>query len=464
MRLTDNCHRKALQVGGEKQDGMASSAAVKKLTHPFLLNLDTYQRSGKLLHFFRQDGDKDSVRRNAQDELILSVAAGVGEELLITTGNYVGRVMHNGVQFDIRPRFGDAFMRRMLNFANDIFIDDSYSPSEKVSSAPDHARILLYLLFVGALEKAFQLGLPKTYHDVRYHEGAVRGRIDIARFIRSDIPYRGLIGSVAREQRESQAVVDVLAKAVRCIESDGGADLLEPIAHVRTHLSERRSSAAVSTVIIEHAKRDKALLNPLYASYKRLLDMAEMIIRADATDAREEGKLRNHSFLINVAELFEIYVGKLLARRFPDWHVSSPKIDLHTGRFYERKIIPDIVMEHDDGRIAVFDTKYKRMHYAGRNHYGAGDVDRNDFFQIATYMAYYRQRTDRTLVLGGLLYPLLDEPDLERCYDGWMMDDTVDFVIDGIRAGGDSTFAFEEIVASEDAFVGRIDALLGARS
>lgn len=36
--------------------------------------------------------------------------------------------------------------------------------------------------------------------------------------------------------------------------------------------------------------------------------------------------------------------------------------------FYQRNVIPDIVMEHEDGeRVALLDTKYKRMHFGGRS-------------------------------------------------------------------------------------------------
>lgn len=463
MRLTDNCHRLPLLVGPGGQDGMVSGADAKRIVAPLSLDLDAYRRSGNLLFSFVSDPDKRAVR-NAQDELIVSVSAGAGDERLVQTGNYVGRFTCQGVQFDIRSRFGDAFMQRMLNFANDIFIDDGYVPGKRDIDGPDYARMMLYLLFAQALEKAFLLGLPKSYHSVAYHDSAVRGRIDTARFIRSDIPFHGKVASVSREQRESQPVVDVLARAIRAIEGNGGREMLRRVAHVRAHLVERKSGKLVSAATIAKAKADKGLQNPIFAPYKRVLELAEMVIRSESTQPLAGGAARSQGFLINVAELFEIYVGKLLARRFPDWRVTSPKIDLHRGRFYERKIIPDIVMEHGDGRVAVFDTKYKRMHYRERNQHGAGDVDRNDFFQIATYMAYYRQRRDCRLVLGGLLYPLADDPDTLRCHDGWMTDDSVDFIVDGVRAAGDEATGFEAVIARESAFAGRISALLDAHA
>ena len=67
-----------------------------------------------------------------------------------------------------------------------------------------------------------------------------------------------------------------------------------------------------------------------------------------------------------------------MQKEFPDWGVSSPKIELYESLFYARKIIPDIVMQKDN-QVLVFDTKYKRMKMDGRGQFGAGDLDRNDF-------------------------------------------------------------------------------------
>ena len=67
-----------------------------------------------------------------------------------------------------------------------------------------------------------------------------------------------------------------------------------------------------------------------------------------------------------MAELFEIYMRKLLQKEFKDWSVNSPKIELYKDKFFARKIIPDIVMSSGD-KALVFDTKYKRMNMHGKD-------------------------------------------------------------------------------------------------
>ncbi len=168
---------------------------------------------------------------------------------------------------------------------------------------------------------------------------------------------------------------------------------------------------------------------------------------------KKNGNKECYGFIINVAELFEIYVTKLLQKSFPEWTVSSPKITLYDNPklFFSRKIIPDIVMQKDND-VVVFDTKYKRMNYQGNSSNDMGDLDRNDFFQINTYMTYYQQQGMK-LLCGGLLYPLSGEHDLNICHaENWLGNTSVKFLIDGIKVDDNS----ELLIKEEDNFIKRL--------
>lgn len=455
----DNCFRSPVSKGRDRQ-AEASYLAGTRVKEPLLLDLGGYLAAGNKLCSFFDPGKREA--RSDPRALVVALTPDADDGLLIQTGNFVGRFTHGGVDFDIRSRFSDAFLHRMLNFANDIYIDDARMPASTILQALDHARLMLYFLFVQALEKAYLLGLPKGYKTVQHHDMAVRGRIDVARFVRYDIPFAGKVASNAREQSEVQAVVDVLAQALRAIENRGGKDIVQRVSHVRAHLKERKSGKPVTAATVRSARADKALQNPIFAPYRRVLELAEMVLASECPDEDAGGKAKTPGFLINVAELFEIYVRKLVSRAFADWRVESPHIELHASRFYARKIIPDIVMEHTDGRVAVFDTKYKRMNYQGRNQFGMGDVDREDFFQINTYMSYYQQHAQRQLVAGGLVYPLSAPPQAQLCHDAWMMSPEVRFVIDGIHVPDGDADGFDQIAACEQQFIARVGAMLDA--
>jgi len=459
IRLHDNCRSHPLS--GE----VSAKYLPKKPGVLPVLTLGAYRAAGNRLFSFHDRGE-DRHDKRREDDLILALTDQAEAGWVAQCGNYVGRFPYQKHEFEIRSRFGDAFMQRMLNFANDIYIDDWTSPAERFDSAQtDYARALIFMMFVQALEKAFLLGLPKGYRSVHHHDYVVRGRIDIPRLIREDLPFTGRVASVAREQVPSEPIVDVLAKAIQVIDRSGGAEMLGRIGHVRKQLANLRSNKAVDAATISQARRDKGLANPIFAPYRKVLGLAESIIGLDSARDKPDGRTSMSGLLVDVAMLFEIYVRKLLALHFPDWKVSSPAISLHKGRFYERRIIPDIVMEHEDGRrVAVLDTKYKRMHFRPAGSYDMGDLDREDFFQIATYMSHFEHLRGKKLVLGGLLYPLSHEPHTSLCHDRWMGDETTSFIVDGIAVPvGDSGTA-ADILASEAHFVRRLSALLDARA
>ncbi|HFU76554.1 MAG TPA: hypothetical protein ENK66_09955 [Arcobacter sp.] len=153
---------------------------------------------------------------------------------------------------------------------------------------------------------------------------------------------------------------------------------IQNISHIKTHLKQHRSNQYVSNHTTTKALKSKALQNPIFSPYKKVLEYARFIINGDNIEQSKYGMSDTYGFIINVAELFEIYVTKLLQREFRDWDVSSPKIELYQDMFFARKIIPDIVMTKGKD-VIVFDTKYKRMLFRER-YINGGDLDRNDFF------------------------------------------------------------------------------------
>ncbi|XAK38051.1 hypothetical protein AAID93_01315 [Campylobacter coli] len=163
---------------------------------------------------------------------------------------------------------------------------------------------------------------------------------------------------------------------------------------------------------LNKAFSSKALRNQNYQNYKELLKYAKMVIESENFTSKNKNDQKSYSFIINIAELFEIYISKLLRNNFEEYMLDSPKLEIYKNSFYKRYIIPDIVLSKDDNYI-VFDTKYKKMTMEGKSQNGMGDLDRNDLFQIHTYMGYY-QKIGKVL-LGGLLYPMQNFNE-EKCH------------------------------------------------
>ncbi len=417
--------------------------------------------------FFSFFKDEEKKAEKNGDELIISIKK-VGEKYFAQTGNYVGKIVWDGLEIDIRSRFSDVFLQRMLNFVNDVFLDDVSVFDAKEAKNFDFSKYIIYYMFVQNLEKAFLLGLPKAYRSIDHHEMKLKGKIDINRFIKTDIPFQGKISSTNREQKEIQEIIDTLYKAAKIIEKSG-KNFIKNISHVKTHLKQHKSKKYVSNETINKALKSKALQNPIFAPYQKVLKYAKIIINGNNFEEKKDGNERTYGFLVNIAELFEIYMTKLLQKEFPTWHVESPKIPLYENQFFTRKIIPDIVMTKDKD-VMVFDTKYKKMMMRGTKE-NIWDVDRADFFQINTYMSYYQNHPNKYDVkVGGLLYPMEKEFIESICHsDNWLGNDRTKFIVDGIdlhdiiQAPNDLSEEEKSkriIINSEITFIERIKQLL----
>ena len=112
----------------------------------FDLYFEDFIKNGNFFSFFNDD--EKILNKNAKS-LIISLKTIDGNKKQIVSGNYIGKISYNGLEVEINSRFGDEFLKRMLNFANDIFVDDvniyQESNKEKDTSAIE---FILFYIFV----------------------------------------------------------------------------------------------------------------------------------------------------------------------------------------------------------------------------------------------------------------------------------------------------------------------------
>ena len=426
----------------------------------FNLTLSNFKSNDiQVLNFF------DSKDKRDDENLIISIKK-EDDKYIAKTGNFIGEFVWNkNLKIEINSRFSEKFLKRMLNFANDVYLDDVDVAGDKTNNL-DFSRLIIFYMFVQRLEKAFLLGLPKAYTTIRHHDMKVRGKIDINRFIKHDIPFRGKVSSISREQKEIQEIIDILHKAVSIISNSKDTKnkfSTKNISHIKTHLKQYKSNRFVSNETFAKAFNSKTLQNPIFAPYKSVLKYAKMIINLDSLENNEKGKEQTFGFVIDVSKLFELYLVKLLRLHFGnEWEVKHEDLlHVYKGLFYSRNMFPDIVMKNrTTEQLLVFDAKYKRMNFnQGIGDGGYGDLDRSDFFQIHTYMSYYKNN-GYDVIAGGLLYPMDTLYDENSCLsENWLGDKNTKFIVDGIelyKAG-----SMKSIKCREERFIERIKKIMG---
>jgi 5-methylcytosine-specific restriction endonuclease McrBC regulatory subunit McrC len=188
-----------------------------------------------------------------------------------------------------------------------------------------------------------------------------------------------------------------------------------------------------------------------------------MIINLDSLENNEKGKEQTFGFVIDVSKLFELYLVKLLRLHFGnEWEVKhEDPLHVYKGLFYSRNMFPDIVMKNrTTEQLLVFDAKYKRMKFRGTKE-GVWDLDRSDFFQIHTYMSFYKSE-GYDVIAGGLLYPMEKIYDVNKCFSKSLFgkNDNTKFVIDGIELA--KLKSKKSFRCREKRFIERIKKIMGS--
>jgi 5-methylcytosine-specific restriction endonuclease McrBC regulatory subunit McrC len=378
-------------------------------------------------------------------------------EVEITTFGYVGRFTYESIEFDITYRFGEALLDRMIGFVNDFDIKTVEFLSKNSKDESDNLALkILYLNFILKLEKLSVIGLPKSYERIEHHDRKLKGQIDINRFIKKDIPFEGKISSTSYEQVYVQEMVDLLHSALSIVEKSMRNLVISRVLRFKNLLFEYANYRVIDSYTIDKALNHKSIQNSLFKEFKPILEIASYIVRYENSQSFDKNNIQN-GLVIDVSLLWEEYLYRLLQNAFGnEWQVEhEPNLKVYTNLFYERSMKPDIVMKNDE-KMIIFDAKSKSMKFKGRDQYGAGDLDRSDFFQIHTYISYYKNM-NYNVIAGGLLYPMDSKIDTTKTHSKGLfgIDEKTKFIVDGIESCHDK-MCFRGILCRERRFVKRI--------
>lgn len=339
-------------------------------------------------------------------------------------GRWVGSAKMKTCTIEVLPRFGNLSLFALLEEIFSINILNHLSEEEKHDRATI-VEILLPFIWAQKLGDANKYGTPHTTIDVLHKGVAVKGRLLVRKSI---LPFfkEKVVVSATREKQVDATICRVILQAY---------DIL------RAKIQKLSENAQNAIINFENAKIPKSLVTQkeyddiqykaIYESWRGIVDFSWQIIQHHHFSQKESDTQKGFGMFVDMAEIWEMFLRSKLRKAFPDWEVSSPEIATYNETFYKRKIIPDIVMKKGND-VLVFDAKWKRMNF---NQY---DVDRSDFFQIHTYIQYYKQ-AGYNVIAGGLLYPISEKEDslVDNRYSNLFgnPNDSTMFLVDGICFG-----------------------------
>ena len=327
--------------------------------------------------------------------------------LKVCTGNLMGFVGINETSISIHSRFThkkyegivddnsqDFFLYYLLQKVFSINIFDL----EHAQSREDKVLDFLLFLFPMILKNALSQGLFKEYKTNNYDDARVKGSINISRFIRYDIPFKGSVSYSTHERSFDNSMTQLIRHTIEYIKRHPfGASILnkdaEIIENVNVIIQATPTYNQRNRIQVLNANR-RPKVHPYFTKYRDLQQLCVHILRHD-TLKYGKGKDKIHGVLFDGAWLWEEYLNTILKKikfkhaenkkeigGFPMFVKNEEDVEISRN---SRKLYPDFYKKN-----IILDAKYKHLN---------SGVGREDLYQVVTYMYCSCAKH------GGYLYP-----------------------------------------------------------
>lgn len=321
-------------------------------------------------------------------------------------GRYIGALSFKGRRLVIAPRLGVPVIETWLDQILGIL---AMPTSARHDPGETFIAKLLARVWCRAMDAATRHGLPMLRLPSQ-HEGVfVRGRLDVPRTIALRSEGREAVGSLTYDR----SLMHPATRAIVCAERALGSMVPDTAEwrteRVRQVLPPLRAAVGSRPRLPTEHELSHVRYTPITKPFERAAQLSHRIAsRLGYGVSHEDG--RDEGILIDVAELWELFVLNCLRRSLP------PTLQLDHGTHADRsdhfmrsldgdkeigKLKPDLLIRARDTVFAVLDTKYKRLRDSPERPRG---IDPGDLYQIAAYSLRYSPDWG-----AALLYPLSED-------------------------------------------------------
>ncbi|HTB21715.1 MAG TPA: hypothetical protein VK914_03305 [bacterium] len=323
-------------------------------------------------------------------------------------GRYVGTVLFDGGRLTIRPRFGIAVLRDWLSHATNVALVEA--PGHLTDDESFIVQLLAAVWTKGFVDAA-RHGLPALKTDSVSQGAVVRGRLDVGRSVRLIAGGDEALVSIRRERsldhaasRSIVAAYDVLRRWM-----GGGNDSWIP-PRVKELLPHLAAVTGARPRIPTKAELGWVRYTPITAGFASVADLSHQIATRRGLSSAPEADGRCQGVLLDVAELWELYVLSILRQAERALTIRHGTRELKAaGALLESEVNntslgflrPDALVEDHGSTVGVLDAKYKRLHPKPAAPLGP---QREDLYQLAAYMARFGRQAPRPW--GMLVYPV----------------------------------------------------------
>ncbi len=323
-------------------------------------------------------------------------------------GRYIGALTFEGRRIVIEPRLGvpviEAWLEQILGILA-LPASARHDPSETFLVR------LLARVWCRAIDHATRHGLPLLRLSSR-HEGVfVRGRLDVPRTIALRSEGREALSSLTHDRSLAHPATRAIVcadRALGSLSSDTGEWRTDRVHQI---LPPLRAAVGVRPRLPSGYELARVRYTPITRPFEHAAQLSHRIASRLGYGVSDKGG-RDEGILIDVAELWELFVLNCLRRALP------PHLQLEHGTRADRgdcfmqnvdgtkeigRLKPDLLVREGERAFAVLDAKYKRLQDSPQRPRG---IEPADLYQIAAYALRYRPAWG-----SALLYPFPPDGD-----------------------------------------------------
>jgi 5-methylcytosine-specific restriction endonuclease McrBC regulatory subunit McrC len=250
----------------------------------------------------------------------------------------------------------------------------------------------LIYLFPTFLKRAMQQGMYREYQTRKYNDANVKGRIDISRHIRQNIPFAGKIAYTTREYAQDNHLTQLIRHTIEYIShhrysgdilrnDDDTTDAVKAICQVTSSYNRNERQKVINQNL-------RPISHPYYGEYRPLQQLCLQILRQEEMKyGRDDDEI--YGVLFDGAWLWEEYLNTFLADigfEHPRNKEAKGRKSLFTdgsGWCYPDFLSPEMVL----------DAKYKWYDDWSK-------VQTKDLYQVISYMHVLNRKK------GGYVVPV----------------------------------------------------------
>lgn len=323
-------------------------------------------------------------------------------------GRYVGSLSFEGHSLTIEPRFGLATLRNWLFEATSVVLTNALG---KLREDESFIAKLLASVWAHGFVEAARHGLPALRRDVATRGPTIQGRLDVPASLRLIAAGTSQVVSIRSERSLDHAASDAIVAAYEVLRRWLGVpDEQWMPARAKELIPHLMSVTGARPRVPTKAELDRVRYTPITAGFAPIAELSRQIANRRGLAADIDASGETKGVLLDVAELWEMYVLNVLRKAAAPLTVThgtrekaATKKLLHsdvTGQGLGT-LIPDAILHAGGAVRGVVDAKYKSLHPSVSAPNGP---QREDLYQMAAYLGRFQAPVGNE-TLGILAYP-----------------------------------------------------------